>query len=188
MKRKDEAKARDIVAAAIRSVGDHGIAGLSMDDVARRAGVATGTLYVYHAGKEALLEAAYLAVKAELAAAVFRDDGLPVRPAFLQIAAAYLDYLVEHRTEVAFLDQVKHAASLSPRARRTAEQGTRVLFDVLERGKREGLLKPFDTAVMIAFLHGALRETAGALGALPAARRGVLRDQVAIACWDALQS
>ena len=187
MKRKDDAKAREILAAVIRIVQDAGIAGLSMEAVARSAGVATGTLYVYHASKEALLDAAYLAVKAEIAGSVFRASALPVRPAFLEMARAYLEYLVEHRAEVAFMEQVKHSTFLSSETRRTAEQGARVLFDLLERGKRELLLKPLDTALMIAFLQGTMRELSGLVGGVPAGARPALRDQIAIVCWDGLK-
>jgi len=187
VKRKDEAKAREILAAAIGTVGDHGIAGLSMEAVARRAGVATGTLYVYHASKEALLDAAYLAVKAEVAATVFREEALPVRPAFLKMAGSYLEYLVEHRAEVAFMEQVKHSTFLSNETRRTAERSAKVLYDLLERGKRELLLKPIDSTLMIAYLQGTLRELAGALGSVPASKRAGLRDQIAIMCWDGLK-
>jgi AcrR family transcriptional regulator len=187
VKRKDEAKAREILAAAIRIVEDAGIAGLSMEAVARGAGVATGTLYVYHASKEALLDAAYLAVKAEIAGTVFRATALPVRPAFLQMAGAYLDYLVGHRAEVAFMEQVKHSTFLSTETRQTAEQGAKALFDLLERGKRELLLKPLDTALMIAFLQGAMRELSWVLGRVPDAARAAMRDQIAIVCWDGLK-
>src|SRR4051812_39540117 len=106
-----------------------------METVARRAGVGTGTLYVYHASKEALIEAAYLAIKADLAASVFRADDLPVRPALLRMAGAYLDYAVEHRAEAAFVEQVRHAAFLSDRARATGEQEAHAMIALLERGK-----------------------------------------------------
>jgi len=187
VKRKDEAKAREILAATISAVQDLGIAGLSMEAVARRAGVATGTLYVYHASKEALLEAAYLAVKSEVAASVFREEALPVRPAFLKMAAAYLEYLVEHRAEVAFMEQVKHSTFLSDETRRTVEQSAKALYDLLERGKRELLLKPLETALMIAFLQGTMRELSALLGSVPASKRAGLRDQIAIVCWDGLK-
>lgn len=187
MKRKDEAKAREILAAAIAEVADHGIAGLAMEAVARRAGVGTGTLYVYHASKEALVEAAYLAIKAELATTVFLADDQPVRPAFLRMAGAYLDYAVEHRAEAAFIEQVRHAAFLSERARAAGEQEARALIALLERGKREGLLKPLASPLMISFLHGALRELAGALAGARGKQRADLREQLAILCWDALK-
>lgn len=187
MKRKDEAKAREILSAAIHVVADHGIAGLSMETVARRAGVGTGTLYVYHASKEALIEAAYLAIKADLAAAVFREDNLPMRPAFLRMAGAYLDYAVEHAAEAAFIEQVRHSAFLSERTRQAGEQDARAMLSLLERGKREGLLKPLANTLMISFLHGALRELAWSLASAPASQRADLRDRLAILCWDALK-
>lgn len=187
VKRKDAAKAREILAAAIRTVEQHGIAGLSMEAVARRAGVATGTLYVYHASKEALLDAAYRAVKADVVAAVFRETDLPVRPAFLEMAGAYLEYLVEHRAEVAFMEQVKHSAFLSPATRSATAHDAKAMYDLLERGKREQLLKPLDTGLMIAFLHGTLRELAWALGGVSARRRAAVRLQIAIVCWDGLK-
>jgi AcrR family transcriptional regulator len=188
VKRKDAAKARDILAATVRAVGAHGLAGLSMEAIARAAGVATGTLYVYHPSKEALVEAAYLAVKAELAAAVFRATALPVRPALLRMAAAYLDYLVDHRAEVGFIEQVRHGGRLSARARRAGDRGVRPLLELLERGKREGVIKPLDTHVMLALLHGMLRELSGVLARVPVARRAAQRDQIAIVCWDALKA
>lgn len=186
MKRKDEVKARHILAATIRTVQEAGIAGLSMEAVARRAGVATGTLYVYHANKEALLDAAYLATKRALAAAVFRDEGLPVRPAFLKMAAAYLAYLVEHRAEVAFLEQVRHSTFVSARTRRAAEEEARPLLELLERGKRELLLKPIETRLMIAYLHGTLRELAFVVAEAPVGKRAALGAQIAQVCWDGL--
>jgi len=186
VKRKDEAKAKEILAATLAVVDEQGIAGLSMEAVARRAGVATGTLYVYHAGKEALLEAAYVATKRAMAQAVFRDDGLPVRPAFLRMAEAYLAYLVEHRAEIAFLDQVRLSTFLSDEARAATADSTAVIAQLLERGKREQLLKELDTPLLIAFLHGAMREVAPELARLPAARRAARREQVALLCWDAL--
>lgn len=187
MKPKDEAKAREILAAAIAAVAEHGIAGLSMEGVARRAGVGTGTLYVYHASKEALIEAAYLAIKRELAATVFLDDGLPVRPAFLRMTGAYFDYAVEHRAEAAFIEQVRHVAFLSEHTRTAGEQEAAVMIALLERGKREGLLKPLATKVMVSFLHGALRELAWSMDRLPAKQHAELRERVAILCWDALR-
>ena len=187
MKPKDEAKAREILAAAIAAVAEHGIAGVSMESVARRAGVGTGTLYVYHASKEALIEAAYLSIKRELAATVFVDDGLPLRPAFLRMAGAYFDYAVEHRAEAVFVEQVRYSAFLSDRARAAGDQEAGVMIALLERGKREGLLKPLATTVMISFLHGALRELAWSMGRASARQSAELRDRLAILCWDALR-
>ena len=51
VKPRDEAKARDILAATLHEIEHVGLAGLSMEAVARRAGVATGTVYIYYKNK-----------------------------------------------------------------------------------------------------------------------------------------
>jgi AcrR family transcriptional regulator len=52
-----EARRRAILDAALVEFAAHGFAAARLDDVARRAGIAKGTLYLYFADKEALFEA-----------------------------------------------------------------------------------------------------------------------------------
>ncbi|APR75820.1 Transcription regulator of multidrug efflux pump protein [Minicystis rosea] len=188
VKRKDETKARDILAATLHEVAEHGLAALSIEAVARRAGVATGTVYVYYKSKEALLEALYLDAKRALAGAVFRDEGLPVRPTFLKMCTAYLDYFVAHRAEMIFMEQLYNAPFLSAETRAAAELGVKPLHALLERGRREMLLKDLDDQVMIAFLQGALQGLALLVAKEPAAKRATRREQIARLCWDALKA
>lgn len=54
---ESEAKRRAILDAALVEFAAHGFAAARLDDVARRAGIAKGTLYLYFADKEALFEA-----------------------------------------------------------------------------------------------------------------------------------
>jgi AcrR family transcriptional regulator len=190
MKRKDEAKAREILAAAVRVAGEHGIAAMSMELVAKRAGVATGTLYVYHPSKEALIAAAYLDAKHAMGVEVFAhegDAGLPVRPAFLAMAARYLDYCVARPEVIAFIEQVRHSTLLDEATHASAEATAAPVIALLARGKRELLLKPVDFELMLGMIHGMLREAASLARALPAAKRGAHGRQVAAMCWDAVR-
>jgi AcrR family transcriptional regulator len=188
VKPKDEAKARQIRAATLREVEAVGLAGLSIEAVARRAGVATGTVYTYYEGKEALLEALYVATKTELTGLVFRDEGLPIRVTFSRMVAAYLEYVTEHSAEMVFMTQMANSPYLSTRARETMALGVRPLTDMLERGKRERLLKELDTALMLAFLQGTLRELAPLAAAMPRKRRAAAVEEIAGLCWDALKA
>jgi AcrR family transcriptional regulator len=54
---ESEARRRAILEAALVEFAAHGFAAARLDDVARRAGIAKGTLYLYFADKEALFEA-----------------------------------------------------------------------------------------------------------------------------------
>ncbi|MCU0685900.1 MAG: TetR/AcrR family transcriptional regulator [Polyangiaceae bacterium] len=188
MKPRDEAKARDILAATLKEVEAVGLAGLSMEAVARRAKVATGTLYIYFKNKEALIDALYLATKREVASLVFKQPDLPVRAAFQRMCVAFLEYLVEHQAEIVFMSQVANSPYLTDETRAEAAMGARPLTELLERGRRELLLKELDTPFMLAFLQGTMRELAALAAAEPRARRAERFEQIATLCWDALKA
>jgi AcrR family transcriptional regulator len=56
-RRRKEARPREILRAALETFADKGFAATRLDDVARRAGVGKGTLYLYFSSKEELLKA-----------------------------------------------------------------------------------------------------------------------------------
>jgi hypothetical protein len=119
---------------------------------------------------------------------VLRDEGLPVRAAFSRMSAAYLAYLIDHQAEVVFMNQVVNSPYLTEETRAAAALGARPLVDLLERGKRELLLKDLDTGLMIAFLQGALRGAAASVAAEPRDQRPRRSEQIAALCWDALKA
>jgi len=54
--RRPEARAEELVDAAVEVFGEVGFAKAKLEDVARRAGVSKGTVYLYFASKEALFQ------------------------------------------------------------------------------------------------------------------------------------
>lgn len=70
----DNAKRRQILEGARKVFLAHGFDGASMGEIAKRAGVSKGTLYVYFDSKETLFEALTLAERSSLAEALFRLD------------------------------------------------------------------------------------------------------------------
>lgn len=188
MRRKDETKARNILRATLDEVQLVGLAGLSIEAVARRAGVATGTVYTYFANKDALLNALYLHTKQRFATVVLEKTDVPLRAAFMAAAGAYLEYAAENRAEMVFMSQMANSPYVTEETREAAALGVRPLCELLERGKAEQLLKPLDTAWMLAFLSGALSALAPVVAALPPERRSECRETVARLCWDALKA
>ena len=55
--RRKDARPSEILAAAMETFVEHGYAATKLEDVAKRAGVTKGTLYIYFEGKEALFKA-----------------------------------------------------------------------------------------------------------------------------------
>lgn len=56
-KRKSTEKSENILLAALHQLSEKGFSETTMDDIAKRAGVAKGTLYLYYPSKESLLMA-----------------------------------------------------------------------------------------------------------------------------------
>ncbi len=55
--RRKDARPSEILAAALETFVEHGFAATKLEDVAKRAGVTKGTLYIYFENKEALFKA-----------------------------------------------------------------------------------------------------------------------------------
>lgn len=55
--RRKDARPSEVLAAALAAFAEKGFAGARLDDIARRAGVSKGTLYLYFPGKEELFKA-----------------------------------------------------------------------------------------------------------------------------------
>ena len=87
MKPKDDEKLKAISQATFTLVEQTGLSGLTMPAIARSAGVATGTLYVYYASKDELLTALYEQAKTTLTARVLQgvDPQAPFRTRFQQM-------------------------------------------------------------------------------------------------------
>ena len=188
MRHKDEAKAGDILRATLDEVQAVGLAGLSMEAVARRAGVATGTVYVYFKSKEALLDALYRHTKLKFATFVLRDEGEPLRAAFARIIKAYLDYMIENKSEIVFMAQMFNSPYVTVETREAVALGARAVTALLERGKAEQLLKTIDTGWMTAFVGGTMHAMAPLAASLRGAQYRDFQETVATLCWDALKA
>jgi len=75
--RRKEARPEEIVAAALEAFAEHGYAAARLDDVARRAGVTKGTIYLYFKNKEDLFQA------------VIRETVVPILARAEEEVAAY---------------------------------------------------------------------------------------------------
>lgn len=190
MRQRDEAKRRAILDGTLSVVGRQGLAGLSMEAVAKAAGVAIGTVYIYFDNKEALLNALYLETKLEVSRAIFEgaSEGEPVRRAFERMCIGYMRYVAAHRAEVVLMAQLQNSPFLFEQTRERSQKTSEPLIHLLERAKREGLLKDMATPLMIAFLHATLAELAGFVAAEPKRSIPDRHAEIARMCWDALKA
>lgn len=95
---------------------EQGLAGLSVNRVVARAGVAKGTFYVHFSGREAFVDALHQRFHAEVQAAVAAaTDGLePGAASLVRGAEAYLDVSLTERTVKALTLEARTTGAAAP--------------------------------------------------------------------------
>ena len=190
MKPKDDEKLKAIAKATFTLVEKTGLSGLTMPAIAREAGVATGTLYVYFKSKDELMAALYEQAKTATAARLMQGDDptAPFRSRFQRMWLNWLDNRLTHSAEVVFLDQYYNSPWFSEASRNLSARLIKDWTDLIERGKAQQILKDVPTPLLIGSFAGSVRETANLLRSGALARTD---ENLAMAfglCWDGIKA
>ena len=189
VKLKDDDKLRAIAQATFTLVEQTGLSGLTMAAIAREAGIATGTLYVYFASKEELMVALYEQAKTETTASLLQGDdpGAPLRSRFEHLWHNWLDRRLTHYAQMVFIEQYYNSPWFSDASRSLSARLSQGWMAVFEAAKSQQIVKDVPTPMLIGSFAGSVRETANLL------RAGTLPDSAATRatafglCWDGIK-
>ena len=155
-KRRDpEARPAQILEAAFAEFGEHGLAGARLDDIAKRADVAKGTIYLYFPNKDDLFRAM---VRATTVAAL-EEAEMRLAEAPDATATAQLEYVVSgwwqflrtdrfqvvHRLVTAELPQFPDLMQFY--ADDVVARGRRLIAAIIARGSARGEFRAIDPDV-----------------------------------------
>jgi AcrR family transcriptional regulator len=153
-RRRKDARPDEIVAAALEVFVERGFAAAKLEDVARRAGVTKGTIYLYFENKDALFKAVVretivpVIAKGEAIAQAFTGSA---RELFERLVREYWRLVGE--TALAGIPKLMmaEAGNFPQLARFYYEEvvirGHRLMAGVLERGIKQGEFRPVNVAV-----------------------------------------
>ena len=87
MKIRDDKKTQQISQAVLGLVKQKGLAGVTMSEIAKEAGMATGTLYIYFKNKEELINNLFFDCRKEAIESYFLnyDESQPFKSGFLVV-------------------------------------------------------------------------------------------------------
>ena len=149
--RRKEARPGEIVAAALQVFVERGFAATRVEDVARRAGVTKGTVYLYFDGKEALFKAV---VRNTIVPCIAKGEALAeahtgtARELFLALVENWWRLIGE--TELSGIPKLMLAEAVNfPELARfyhdeVVSRGHRLIASVLERGMASGEFRRVD--------------------------------------------
>ena len=149
-RRRKEARPDEILAAALASFAERGFAATRLEDVAARAGISKGTLYLYFKGKEELFEAVVRATlvpnleRLEVLTASFEGPSARLLERLLLTIAGVVDSRVGAIPKLV----IAEAGNFPDLARfyldEVVRRGLRLIGTILRRGVERGEFRPVD--------------------------------------------
>jgi TetR/AcrR family transcriptional repressor of multidrug resistance operon len=164
MRSKDETKVQLILNTAFKMIARVGLAGLKMSDLAKEAGVATGTVYIYFEDKHQLIRELYLYLMRlgndDLNQQI--SDNEPLKIKIKKIARNYLDNNINNPEYGAFLEQYFRSPYFheDDAERQTEEPALQPIYSLLVEGQRQSLIKDADPELLVTLVSGMLNEVA----------------------------
>ncbi len=146
---KREIRRRDIMKATLRVFSEKGYTPMVLDDVAREAGIAKGTLYLYFKDKEDLFHSTIMSViedYAELLERELRDDMPPLEVleltarSFISYFGKNRDFFNIHITVITYNLMSNYSRLFGDLMNRHREFFS-FLSGVMEGGKRQGVIR-----------------------------------------------
>jgi TetR/AcrR family transcriptional regulator, mexJK operon transcriptional repressor len=144
-------KSQLIICAAREAFLEKGYDGVSMDEVANRAGVAKQTVYARYASKDALFLAVVDSVQGKMLSAISAAESLPIRDRLQRIARELLDVVLD--PSILSLSRIGLGASYRFPTLGHSIYGARIkelhatLADILEHAAKDGSLSVDDPKV-----------------------------------------
>jgi len=185
-------KREEIVRAALTLIAARGFHGAPMAMIADRAGVGTGTIYLYFENKDVLIAELYKDLEDRLSPLIM--DGYvpesPIRERFLHLGTALLRYFIDNPLDFRYLEQF-HNSPYGETFRRDNVLGQKrncnVYRELLEEGMDGQVIKNLPLVILFALAFGPLLTVARKhiLGFIPLDDSLIAR--TVEACWDGIR-
>ncbi|MDN6280922.1 MAG: TetR/AcrR family transcriptional regulator [Psychroflexus sp.] len=152
-KEKITNKKAALLQATLTLVNNHGFHKSPMSKIAKLAGVAPATIYLYFENKQDLINSLYLEVKASFSECAFKayQDDLPVKKGFEIIWHNIAHYKLNQIDEATFLSQCDSTPIIDEEVIEEGLKHLQPLLDLWERGKKEGIVKPLSNYILYAY-------------------------------------
>lgn len=188
MRPKDDLKQAAIEQATYQLVLEHGLVRLKMADIARTAGIAASTLYVYYPSKQELLDSLYQQAKRQSFQRLLAQDDShkPLKARVRNIWHNMVDNRLQHPQELVFMEQYLSSAFISASSRELSSSMQRFFVELLEEGQRNELLKPLPLPLLMATIQSSVRDLCRLIQESVLVDSPEIRQAAFSLCWDAL--
>ena len=148
-------KRTNLMNAALKLFVLRGVKNTSTAEIAREAGIAAGTLFLYFPTKQALLDELVLKLgreQSEYISALLAPSH-SAREAFYTIWSGSLHWFLENLPAYRYIQQVRDTGMISDSAVQESAKFLSYYFDAIQKGLAEGCLKPYPVDLIGGFLY-----------------------------------
>jgi AcrR family transcriptional regulator len=188
VKPRDDKKIEAIFAATLALVKDYGLSGITMSMIARKAKLATGTVYLYFTNKEQLITRLFDICANNYAQAYFVDVNpkSDYRKNFRTVWTNVAKYSYNYFEQMVLLEQCFHSPFIPEETRVLAKEKLKPWLAFIEKGKTEGIIKDMDTITLIIYVRGTIREMVKLCHYNHKKLSPALLDKMFNMCWDGI--
>lgn len=189
MKLKDPHKVDLIYKATLKLVNKNGLAGLNMADIGKQTKLGMGTIYVYFKSKEELINSLFKYLKALNTQRIYSvvKPGLPFKLNMKGLFDNYIKNRINFFEEHFFIEQCSNSHYLNAESRKLDEAAFTGLFELLNKGKNELLVKDMDNMLLAAHMIGSGNEVVDMSLKLKRKVNKEFLNQAFILCWDSIK-
>lgn len=179
-----------ILRAALELFAEQGFRGTSTAQIAKQAGVATGTLFHHFASKEELINTLYRDIKTDMAERLLHsiegDD--PPREKMRLVWFEVIAWALENRAEYQFKKHCEASPDISEQLRQECEAKFVAIFTLFTQAAENGLLKDLPIDLLMNLMAGTMDGFINYLEKHPEdIANKQLWEQAYSATWDAIR-
>ena len=164
MRSKDNTKEKVILNTALAMINIEGLSGLKISDLAKQAGLATGTLYIYYQNKEAIIKRLFTYVVEQVTLDVMRGitPDISLKEKIRYVCINYLNELVAYPDYKVFVEQFLRSPYSKQEDMEILAISTYLdpVIHLIKEGSEQGIIKKTDPFILIELCRGSLENYA----------------------------
>ena len=146
-------KRNALIKATIELVNNSGFHATPMSKIAKMANVSPATIYLYFENKQDLVNKTYIELKSIYTAYAFKTytPNMSVKEGFETIWKRIAEFKLKECEYAIFLAQCDNTPMIDESSRQEGIKHFQPLLDLMERGKKEGIIKPISDYLLYAY-------------------------------------
>lgn len=143
-------------------VRENGFHGTPMSQIAKKAGVAAGTIYHHFDSKDTLIQELYEHLVSQMLSSLLQADAedMEFKERFFNFFISHCLFYIEHPNALFFMEQFVNSPYNSRQSHRENERAQGTFKHLIRYGVKHHLLKPLDDRIICSLVHGTVVSTA----------------------------